>query len=876
MIRYLLPGILTFFSLQLDAAVGVRVVLGIGDKAGVKWDGSVTATGARITSITSWRFDADDAVLPSNAWRVFTRPVRSRPGVAPVVPNGVIVWLDEPEANASLQIQTAQGNFSVTLASIPYGKLAHGVNGRAMADRVPPVTRLTDSPDEQDFPAAATAKSGDVWLAYMEFKHHPEHDRLRANMKAPPSDLSQFATAPPGDQIFVKRYSQGQWGVPIAVSEPGGDLYRPAVAVDGSGRAWVFWPANQKQNFDLWAKPIGGDGKPGAAVRLSTDVGSDVNPVAATDAKGRVWVAWQAWRDGKAQILAVVQQGNGFGKAMPVSSSAGNEWNPVIAADGSGRISIAWDSYRNGNYDVFVRTTTDSGSWDKREVAAAATARYEAYPSIAYDPSGRLWVAYEEGGEGWGKDFGAHKAAGVAIYRGRAVRLRGFDRAGGALELAADVGSVLPGIASHDLDSTSRQNTSEQWLTPRLADGRDAVRSNPERQAPKNSMPRIQFDASGRLWLAARSLHPIWWNPIGHVWTEYLASFDGKEWTGPIFLTDSDNLLDNRPALVSTKAGQMLVVGSSDHRRQFQFQGTNVALVLPLIAKDPYNNDLYANTVELAPAKGAVQAKSTAGSSVPGVATVDTEERKMISAMRSYRGAGGTKVVRGEFHRHSEVSADGGAVDGMLIDQWCYIIDAAGMDWVGCCDHDNGGGREYTWWLSQKLTDMLYTPGKFSPLFSYERSVMYPEGHRNVLFAKRGIRTLPKLPKTNEAQKGRAPDTQMLYGYLRKFDGIVASHTSATDMGTDWRDNDPLVEPIVEIYQGDRQNYEMPGAPRTIVQEDAIGGWRPAGFVNLALEMGYRFGFQASSDHVSTHMSYCNILAKDATRESLMDALKKR
>ena len=54
----------------------------------------------------------------------------------------------------------------------------------------------------------------------------------------------------------------------------------------------------------------------------------------------------------------------------------------------------------------------------------------------------------------------------------------------------------------------------------------------------------------------------------------------------------------------------------------------------------------------------------------------------------------------------------------------------------------------------------------------------------------------------------------MLFEYLKKYDGIVASHTSGTDMGTDWRDNDPLVEPVVEIYQGCRQNYEMPGAPQ--------------------------------------------------------------
>jgi hypothetical protein len=239
------------------------------------------------------------------------------------------------------------------------------------------------------------------------------------------------------------------------------------------------------------------------------------------------------------------------------------------------------------------------------------------------------------------------------------------------------------------------------------------------------------------------------------------------------------------------------------------------------------------------------------------------------------------RIVRGEFHRHSEISMDGGS-DGTLIDQWRYILDAAAMDWVGCCDHDNGGGREYSWWITQKLTDVFYSPGKFVPMFSYERSVGYPEGHRNVIFVQRGIRPLPRFksstlvsaPKAD--QPPHAVDTQMLYAYLKQFDGITASHTSATGMGTDWRDNDPHAEPAVEIYQGDRQNYEMPDAPRSPRELDSIGGWRPKGFINLALDKGYRLGFEASSDHVSTHLSYANLYVTDVTRESVLDALKKR
>src|SRR5208283_2058861 len=148
----------------------------------------------------------------------------------------------------------------------------------------------------------------------------------------------------------------------------------------------------------------------------------------------------------------------------------------------------------------------------------------------------------------------------------------------------------------------------------------------------------------------------------------------------------------------------------------------------------------------------------------------------------------------------------------------------------------------------------------------YERSVNYPEGHRNIIFATRGIRPLPRLPLSSPTTFAPAPDTTMLYAYLHFFNGLSAPHTSATDQGTDWRNNDPVVEPFVEIYQGLRQNYEMPGAPRANSADDSISGYEPAGYVSNALNMGYVLGFEASSDHISTHISYTNLWIKSPTR----------
>jgi hypothetical protein len=55
-----------------------------------------------------------------------------------------------------------------------------------------------------------------------------------------------------------------------------------------------------------------------------------------------------------------------------------------------------------------------------------------------------------------------------------------------------------------------------------------------------------------------------------------------------------------------------------------------------------------------------------------------------------------------------------------------------------------------------------------------------------------------------------------------------------------------------------------------------VAGWYPKGYVNLALKKGYKFGFQASSDHWSTHISFFIILAEGRDRQSLLKAVKQR
>ncbi len=881
-LAFIFVALLTLSGARAQTPAAFRVLLGVNESGPTRWDGSLQVTQAGPYRLDQWRFEGTDDI-DGNVFHVSNHPGRFFGGAnaAQVLANGFIISATAVTESSEFSFSTAQGDFSFRAAAVPYGRGIHKLGGRVYVDRVPTSARLTETPEEEDSPALATGANGDVWLAYVQFHHSPAADQIRANLPQAPKDFSMYAEPTGGDQIWARRYTGGTWGDNIAVTPAGEDCYKVAVAVDGSGRAWVFWSENHAGNFDIFTRAIDAAG-PGEQVQITHEPGADIDPVATTDAGGRVWIAWQGWRNGIAAIYAARQEGRAFSKPVKVSNSDQDEWDPAIAADKSGRVAVAWDSYRNGNYDVYERTYLGRAWGD--EIPIAATARYEAYPSLAFDGTGRLWIAYEEGGRGWGKDFGAYASTGTALYQGRFIKLRGLEPNGSLVDLDASLDMVLVGPPTNRPDRLGSQTDSESIdPNPAIAMHRapDAHLTANYGRSAQNTLPRLAVDGSGRMWLAFRTPHPNWWCSIGTVWHEYLVSFDGKAWTPPVFLDHTDNILDNRPALAPLGNGRLLIVNSSDGRRDSSPAKTDN----PAHSKfppDPYNNDLWSSEIDLGPASQAIPVVAAPRPSGPADA-IDRTRVDAVQAIHAYRGgpARNLRIVRGEFHRHSEISMDGGN-DGTLFDQFRYVRDAVALDWVGCCDHDNGGGREYSWWITQKLTDVFYTPGKFAPMFSYERSVVYPDGHRNVVFVQRGIHTLPRLDPSwlgSPAEKQRfehTPDTQMLYGYLRQFNGVVGSHTSATNMGTDWRDNDPNAEPVVEIYQGLRQDYEMPGAPRANTQEDSIGGWRPKGFINLALAKGYRLGFESSSDHVSTHMSYANLYVKDLTRESVLEALKQR
>ena len=864
--------------------VTVKLLLGLQDKEPSAWEGSYQVNGGRIVATDGWRFMGDDYATAS-AFRCESRRFYPRmwrqagrdPNTLPIEPNGMLLTFADLAGTSTLELTSSHGNYSVPIGSLAYGAPQRSADNTIEYERLPTYRQIVKAPTEDGYPAAVIGPNGALYVAYLAFTHGQDF-AVRKPVTEMPTDYSALGQPTGGEQLMFAEMQGGQSAAPepVALTEPGGDLLKPALTLDGQGRVWVFWSANVDGNWDVFAK-VRTDGKWSAAQRVSTAAGSDFDVAVATDAQGRVWAVWQSLGGNSSDIYAARQEGEGLGKPAAIAASDANEWSPAIAASADGQVAVAWDTYALGNYDVLAKVWRD-GKWDKEQVIAASL-RNECRASLAFDKQNRLWIAYEVSSEGWGKDWGAYDQdpARTALYQQRELGVKVLTE-GSLYTPEANVNLAMP-----------------------MPDGaRRGPRAQPRFLA---ATPRLTVGADGRVWLSARMKIGRFDNPVGGAWLNFVTTLEPTGWRTAFLTPGTDGFLHEPNVLLPAPDSGLYVVSTSDGGfRAAATMGPQPGKAKPRTAGLPpattrsygqypdrdFNQEIsVADTGPMPAVDGEVKLVAAAAEQPAGPSPEAREEAQQVAAIRAYRAeveGKPTRIQRGEFHRHTEISPDGQG-DGTLFDMWRYAIDMGQLDWLGCGDHDNGNGREFTWWITQKTTALFNMPGLFMPVYSYERSCNYPDGHRNVVFAQRGIRTLPRLQGGAgkdmdalgpDAERPSSPDTQMLYGYLSAFDGVCASHTSGTDMGTDWRDNNPKVEPVVEIYQGCRQSYERPDAPRSMSAPYALGGWRPFGFVSLALKKGYRLGFQSSSDHVSTHISYCNVWVQGTSQEAVLEGMRQR
>ena len=860
----LLP--LIVFSLQAQAPfddpslVTVRVQLGVGDKAPARvsqppgtrwypavepsasgvWNGTVSVSGGNLAGLASLRPRPAD-VVGADSWELeswqapsFGHPPEKRqPLTGPIVNvfnPGLLVRVNA-RGRTRLNFETEQGDFRVDLASLRSGAAQRLVGGRVIVEQSITTQQITDEQYEDDFAAVVTGPNNQLWVAWVAYRDW-------------------------ANEVLLRHYDGKSWSETQTVTKKPGDVFLAKVTRDGEGRIWVVWSDQVDGNRDLYARSLKGSDL-SAVERLTTSAQPDIYHNVTTDSRGRPWIVWQAFRDGQSDVVARFHDGNSWTEPQTVSASSANDWEPAIAADSKGNVYVAWDTYDKGNYDVLTRRfnsgSPDGGSWDDI-VPLADTPKFEAHVTLACDADDRLWATWSESGTQWGKDNGfGLEQEGTRLYESRSMPIA--VREGGRwLEPTESLDSALP---------------------PALAGDR-------------NDSPTIQVDGNGGVWVFFRHRTPRVLDSISDHWSFYATwelwgmPYSNGRWGEPVYFPNSGSRLDVRSGFATSSGGDIVAVWPSDGR-DYEHMIVRHA-------------DVFVGKIGAVSRGGSPRLQPRTQPQIT-VYPIHPNEKRDIETIRGYEISSGDKtykIYRGDTHRHTEFSMDG-INDGSLLQTYRYAIDVAALDFYANSEHNYLGGPdvEYHDFLLQQMVDNLHLPGSFVPLFAYERSIRFPNGHRNIIFAKRGVRPLPisreefggGFPFSSEAVTDRFANpkpvgTKELYAYLKENNGIAISHTSATSsMGTDWRDNDPEVEPLVEIYQGDRTSAEYEGAPRAPFggnPNSSPGGFQREGFVWKAWAKGYKLGIQAASDHVSTHISFACTISEDGSREGLLDAMRKR
>lgn len=224
-----------------SGALSFRVVFGYQRSALKTYDGSVSVNGGTLRSLEPWRFLQNDALTGANSWKLTIHRVvfENQPDLPQsmagggqaqnLVPAGLLVTVDS--AASSTNFQTRQGNFSVPIRELAYGRVLSFLEGDVQVERIPAAERVSpQNAEEHDYPSLCVTRGGQVWTAWQAYQ-----DR--------------------GDHVYAQR----EGGVPVRLTTEKGDVFRTSVAEDAEGRIHVAWSERQGQRWNLYERIFDGN-----------------------------------------------------------------------------------------------------------------------------------------------------------------------------------------------------------------------------------------------------------------------------------------------------------------------------------------------------------------------------------------------------------------------------------------------------------------------------------------------------------------------------------------------------------------------------------------------------------------------------------------
>jgi hypothetical protein len=619
-----------------------------------------------------------------------------------------------------------------------------------------------------------------------------------------------------GDGIWIGVRDADGWRQRFLATPEHGDFAAPTLTRDGDD-LWLTYEAavdaKGRSQWDVFAQRVGDKRLLGEPIKVSDGRGADVRHAACALPRGGIYVVWQSDRNGQFDVVGRRISNNTTGDVEVIGDFAAGDWHPRVAAGNDGRLHVVWDAFDGDDFDVYLRTRSDDGPWGDIHAVADSPA-FEARADVAVDDQGRTWISWEEGGENWGRPFRGINTTLLRDHSGPVHRYR-------LLRLAVLTPDGKLGRLADTLPLPSLET----------AQDREEARPDSRRLGVFYERARLAIDGRGRPWIAYRHYYTPWLgvehrSHVEEGWGVYARCYTNDGWS-PLLRFDvgqGDGL--QRLELAATDRGIAAVwtTGRTHRTRNKRPRGV-----------------VYATAVVAGVPAAVVKTDPT-----PSPSPVENRGRPKPERGEPVEiGGKQYQLFFGDLHRHTDLSLCRVPIDGTLDDAYRYANEVAGLDFLGITDHSRdiamGNPLSQLWWRSRKEVLRYQTGDRFLPFYAYERSHSNTADHNVISLRDDMLR----------------PHTYPVPEFWKELDADTMTIPHQPIRRDTWNYQNELLRPLVEIFQGCRDNS---------IEDD----------VHRGLAKGYHLGFIASSDHMSTSSSYACVWAEEATRESIFRAMQAR
>ncbi|MCJ7812433.1 hypothetical protein MUP95_03820, partial [bacterium] len=243
---------------------------------------------------------------------------------------------------------------------------------------------ISSAGGDQKYPAIATDGLGGVFIAWQDQVLNDIYaQHLNANGSATWTAGGIVICSATGEQSQVKVVSDGGNGaILVWVDKRNGstsDLYGQRINISGT----TLWTAN--------------------GVPVTTASGNQSSQVVTGDGAGGVFVTWQDYRNGYANIDIYAQRLSAAGaqlwtsNGVPVSSAIQNQMSPDLDTTGS-NVMICWEDSRSGNSDIYAQALNLNGTplWTSNGIPICAVSGTQTGCKIINDGSGGAIITWSD------------------------------------------------------------------------------------------------------------------------------------------------------------------------------------------------------------------------------------------------------------------------------------------------------------------------------------------------------------------------------------------------------------------------------------------------------------------------------------------------